>query len=351
MKILRSFTAASLAGAALYLGSSTSAVAQFNQRGRPDWGQGRNAPVAMRAAALQLANPGMDSFGVSRLAGQPLRSSNQEELGVVADFLVDPQTGKVRFVVVPSGRGASGETFRLVPVDAIDPASPPDALIVRVNRDRWQQVGTMTEQELPRQVALSAEQQKRAVEQFGLNATAASSMATAELVRASQLKGQSIRSGNDTLGTIADVLIDVRQQVAAAVLAPAANFGGAGQTYILPFEKLKFSGDAQNTITTDFGRQDFPAIAANAASANAYPSGPFGQAFSAGNNPVNAAASAVQQMLARDQGAAGVQVVPESRLVLRGSVPDEQKKVELERAAQQAAPGMRIDNEIVVRRW
>jgi hypothetical protein len=37
--------------------------------------------------------------------------------------------------------------------------------------------------------------------------------------------------------------------------------------------------------------------------------------------------------------------------VLRGSVDNQQKKLDIERTAVQAAPGVPIDNQITVRRW
>ncbi|MDO8544340.1 MAG: BON domain-containing protein [Opitutaceae bacterium] len=64
------------------------------------------------------------------------------------------------------------------------------------------------------------------------------------------------------------------------------------------------------------------------------------------------AAIAVRQAIDRDQSIQGsVQVIPESRIVLQGSVPSEQKKNEIEQAARQAAPGVRIDSNLTVRQW
>jgi hypothetical protein len=43
--------------------------------------------------------------------------------------------------------------------------------------------------------------------------------------------------------------------------------------------------------------------------------------------------------------------VAEPRIVLRGSVTSEQQKAEIQNTAQQAAPGVAIENQLTVRRW
>lgn len=295
---------------------------------------------ASGAGGLQVATANDATFSFGQVSGKPLRSANREELGTVTDFLIDPQSGQVRFAVVPSGGDPSNPGFRLVPLAALDAAAGGDGFTLRLDRGQWDQAGTITEREMQGKFTLNSEHQDRLNRQFALaNQTAASG--DLEVVRASQLRGQTVRANNDALGNISDVLIDSARQTAAIVLQPT----GSAQSFIVTFPRLQFGANGQAGLTTNLSRADFQ-------SAGLTPTG-----FASGQNPgdnmaaVNSAASAVQQTLARTAGGAGVQVVPESRIVLRGAVPNQQKKSELERAAAQAAPGVRIDSELTVRGW
>jgi sporulation protein YlmC with PRC-barrel domain len=293
--------------------------------------------AATASSSLQTTSATTDAFALSKLAGKPVRGANQEEFGNVADFLIDTQSGKIAFAVVPSGRGASGETFRLVPIAAVDANGGQDAFTLRITRAQWDQAGTMTEHELQGRITLSADQVQRAARQFAISGQD-NAGAMSNLTRATALRGQPLRSGNDQVGTIDDVLIDVARQTAAAVVKPASNANGQG--FIVPFAQLQFSNEG--AITTTLGRNEFQA---------AQTLSPTG--YASGSMQDQAAVSAVQQAIANNRalGGLGVQVVPENRLVLRGSVQTQQQRADIERTAAQAAPGVRIDNEITVRGW
>ena len=44
-----------------------------------------------------------ENFTLSRLAGKPVRGTHQEEFSTIADYLIEPQTGRIHFALVPSG--------------------------------------------------------------------------------------------------------------------------------------------------------------------------------------------------------------------------------------------------------
>ena len=298
-------------------------------------GWGAHAPTSVR-----LATPDSDSFGLSKLAGKPLHTPDRQQLGTVSDFLIEANTGRVHFALVPSGSGAAGETFRLVPMAAVQPGGA-DGLNVRISPEEWNRVGTMTQAELPARVTLNADQLQRLGQQFTSAGQAVQLHANGELVRASSLKGQALRSGNDQVGTVDDVVIDLRQQVAAAVVKSANGYAGNEQRFLVPMAQIKGGADANAALTTSLGRQEF---AQAQAGATGFGRGSFGQGY-AGGHPVQAAQSAVRQA-----AGGGVQVIAETKLLLRGTVDSEQKRSEAERAAVQAAPGMRVENQIDVRR-
>jgi hypothetical protein len=290
---------------------------------------------------LTALSPADEPFALSRLSGRALHSANQEELGSVADFLVDPTSGKVRFAIVPTGRGASGETFRLVPtsiIDATNAANGSNPLIARITRAQWEQVGTMVEQEVGARVSLNSEQLQRNSKQFGITGQDDSAGAN-NLVRASSLKGQSLLSGNEQIAVIDDVLIDVSRQAAAAVVVPAGVSAAANQKFVVPFQQMQVAATGQGAITTTLTRADFQQT--------------NGALTPTGYSSADTAVTTVQQAIANNRNLAGtgVQVASEPRLVLRGNVPSEQQRTEAERTAAQAAPGVQIDNQITVRRW
>lgn len=288
-----------------------------------------------RASMARTFTADLDSFTLSKLIDRPVQASNQEQLSTLKDFLIHPQTGRVAFAVVDSG----SNTFRLVPLSALAPGNTATAIVLRVDRNQWDKVGTVTDGELKGRIAINAEHQQRLSQQFAL-AQPVNSEGLDALVRATSLRGQTIRSGNDQLGAIEDVAVDLVRQTSAAVVKASAAFTGNEQKFLLPFHQLQAT---DNGFTTPMTRAAFQAPVGAFA-----PTG-YGSAFT--TPPADATAAAVQQALQRAGVAGAVQAVPENRIVLRGSVESEQKKNEIENAARQAAPGIRIDSELNVRRW
>lgn len=330
--------------AALSLGAASAATAQFSS---PGFVQRAPTPVA-----VQVATPEMQSFALNFVSGKPVRSKNGEELGAITDFLVDPQTGAVHFAIVPSGAGTTGETYRLVPIGALD-MTDSAGWRVKIGQGQWDRVGTLVEQRLQGRFALSEDLREQLGREFGMTGTPSDDVA--EFVRASLLRGQQVRTANAQLGTIEDVLVDVNHKTAAVVISPMAANGVVAQKYVVPFQQLQIGTGAQPVITTTLAPTVFQQVQTQPVQSytpTGYSTVPFTQTASTpAQQPVTAAASAVQQALARDQAAAGVQVVPESRLVLRGTVDNQQQKMAVERAATQAAPGTPIENQITVRNW
>lgn len=311
--------------------------------------RGLAAAALVSAPALLLAqnnpptarpmSPELESYTLAKLVDKPVQASNQEQLSILKDFLIHPPTGRVAFAVVDSG----SNTFRLVPTSAFDVNHTANAIVLRLDRNQWDKVGTLTEGELKGRISLNAEHQQRLAQQFGLR-EALNAEGFDALMRATSLRGQALRAGNDSVGTIEDVAIDLARQTSAAIVKANAAFAGSEQRFLLRFDQLQ--SDDQG-FTTTLTRAAFQPVPAGAFGPTGYANAgaPFTTA------PISSAATAVQQALARAGANRTVEVVPENRIVLRGSVENEQKKNEIEAAARQAAPGTRIDSELTVRRW
>ncbi|MDO8544339.1 MAG: PRC-barrel domain-containing protein [Opitutaceae bacterium] len=151
------------------MGISTSASYKIGPMGKTGAGTGHQRPRA-----------------VSRANNKPLRGPNQEEITTVTDFLIDPQSGQLLFAVAGSGRGAAGETFRLIPIEALDTSRATEGFTLHLSRSQWDQVGTLTDQELKGRIAINPEHQQRLTRQFSLRGAAANT-GTTEVIRAGDL--------------------------------------------------------------------------------------------------------------------------------------------------------------------
>lgn len=303
-----------------------------------------NHPMQVPPMSLEVASPQSEAFAMGKLAGHPLNASNGEQLSTISDFLIEPQSGRVHFAVAGSGAGPGGETYRIIPMSVLASSPGGETFTVRMDRNQWDAVGTLVESRLQGRVSINDDHQQRLHRQFALPGQPAPAV---ELIRASQLRGREVRAGNEQVGRVEDVVIDLHNHRAAPMVTLASNFAGGSQKFLLPFAQLQLGDQPGAAITTSLTRADFHRLQPGL-SPTGQTSAMFGQAPSIGH-----AANAVQQALSRDQSFAtsGVQVIPESRLVLRGAVENHQKKADIERAAQQAAPGVRIDSEITIRNW
>lgn len=289
---------------------------------------------------VEIVTPQTQSFAVGQLTGKPVRGANQEELSRLSEFLIDPRSGRVHFAVVTSG----GNTFRLVPMSALQSGSGNSGLVVALDRGRWDQIPTFSEQELLGQVTLDAAHQQRFQQQFNLPVA---DQAAEGLIRSTLLNERELRAGNELIGTVDDVVIDFHNRIAAPLVRMKPGFGADGQRLLVHFSALQVSPEHRGVITTNLARNDFlPREAGQLA-----PTG-YSSAFNTQTQQqAQQAAQAVQQAIERDGSMprGSVQAFSETRVVLRGAVDSEQKRADVERAAQQAAPGVPIVNQLMVR--
>ncbi|HUR59488.1 MAG TPA: PRC-barrel domain-containing protein [Opitutaceae bacterium] len=324
---------------------------------------GRSGQVSP-LANLHKALPETENFGLNKFAGKPLRGANQEQLGTVSDFLLETESGKIRYALVP----ASAESFRLVPVGALDRTSSNEALVVRISRDQWNRVGTLTEVELPGRLTLSADQEQRSAQAFGVYGPAAGT--SNDLTRASKWKGQTVHTGGYQLGSVDDIIVDIPSRTAAALVRTTGGYP-ANVKFVVPFDRLQLTGDGNAPISTTLTRADFQtaqgAFQPTGATSTQYgqqpsygqipqhapqaPATQYGQPNGSNASDASSAATTVQQALSRNPSlryGAGIQVQPETRLVLRGVAQNESQRQAIENTARQSAPNMVIENQITL---
>lgn len=293
--------------------------------------------------------PVSESFGMTRMAGRPVRSASGEQLSTITDFLIDPQSGRVHFAILPSGGGPNGMTYRIVPIGAFTGATR-DALILRLDQAQWDRVGTMEEWQLINRVTIDVDHQQRLARQLGLAPREVyDGRGPAELVRATTFRGQSIHSGNGRVGRIEDVVVDVTRHESAVVCSTEHAFAGAEERYVVPFEHL--GTNEAGTWMSRLSRDDFQSADHVVIRREEPPRERRSYVAPSQPNDTESAAMAVQQTLDRSWARGRVDVAVDGRrIVLRGLVDTEQERIELERAAADTARGVRIENQIAVRR-
>jgi len=308
------------------------------------WGQQQGGTQAQAGttpamAPVQVASREASSLSLAALADKPIRNAAQEVLGTLTDFLIDPRTGRVEFAVVPSGVDAAGETYRLIPVAMLDPASGAEGLRAQISTTQWHQVENIPDRQLRGSVSLNPAQLQRLNQQFGITSYNNNPGMSSALVRVSELRGKTLQTWGQQLGVVQDVAIDLRHQMAAALVNATDPAVGSGQTLLVSFPQLQIGRMDQSAINTVLTPAHFQEAQSRT------PTG-----LSGSNAFGEPAVMAVRRALDQDPSLAraSVQIVPETRIRLHGTVESEQMRSNIERTAKEAAPGVQVDNHITV---
>lgn len=316
MKTYRKQFTIALSLSAFALTSASLPAAQGDQRKQdrrdnPERASERRAGMNMRAHdTLQVATENSTRHELGDFVGQELRGANGEDIGKVKDFIIDAKTGKIVFAVISSGGFAGlGDTLRLLPFQALERANNNKGFTTVVQQSQWSKMPALNEQDFEEgRINLTADQRREVVvsESYAQadtdirgrarypmppapfppspdatttpDATASTSPSTTRrraessdvaadrdleqsdfgrrMVRATKLKGKSVRAGNDEVGEIDDVIIDFDRGVAMALVDVESDFAGSDDEYLIPMTKLEF-GVGQKNVTTKLTRTDF----------------------------------------------------------------------------------------------
>jgi sporulation protein YlmC with PRC-barrel domain len=311
-------------------------------------------------------------------AGQTLWNSEGAGLGTVRDFIVHPASNRLRYAVVSSGGilGRFGNSLRLVPFEVVRHDQENDRLVVDILHSRWLQIPPVRDADYEAdRFPMNATLHQELTQRFGSapSATAAPDRPAAGnanefegLIRASELRGKTVRTSEFTVGRIENIIIDLDQGVAAALVDASRGLIGTTAKYLLPLERLTVENSRQDPLTTTLTRADFdraqpsdyglnPRSSAKIERAEDESPSPTGRAsqVQAPQRAMTESARAVRQALDNNAALAreNIQVLAENgRIVLQGSVHSEQVKEEIEAAARRAAPNGDVDSRITVQR-
>lgn len=315
----------------------------------------------------------------SELIGLNVIGRNGETLGRLSDFVVDAQSGKVIYGVISSGGAFGSGALRAVPFTALRPDASSGREQMRLDLDmaKWTQAPVFTKEQV---ASLSPDQRGREISQFyGQQPVQIQRQSGTSgipgfqpLVLTSEIIGRQIRSGEQSVGEVENVIVQTQSGSAAALLDPNDDFAGTDQKYLVPFSKLL--GARENAVNTALTRQDFSS--ARVSSDDSWTRGQGGgnalfvwpsyaSIQQAGTQQVTsldrsaqgalqqAPVEAIQQALQSDPSSANNQgiisiVASGDRVILSGTVQSEDVKERIGSRAEQAAQGWNIENQIRV---
>lgn len=285
-------------------------------------------------------------------------------LGTLQDFLLDRTSGRLAYAVVDIPHAALHERRRLLGGDAL----------------RWNPTAKSFEVEAAAEVPTD--------ESEGI-------LQHNTFLRASSLPGHAVRSGERTIGRIADVVFDIATRTAAPVLRPDPSVLRTQRSFVLPLSRVRLaapetvvttvtpeelarievavmpvavdgslpaspvtgaSGISQSSVTGQTGYST--PQTAKAATTESTDAGvldeslkPTGRAGREGPEPgvLARAAQSVREALLAANSSAGARVevaVENGTIVLRGTVPSNAVKDQLEHAASAAARAVPVESRL-----
>jgi sporulation protein YlmC with PRC-barrel domain len=328
---------------------------------------------------LQIAPPEAMHHSVRKLSGQPVFGSSGEKLGTIKDFVIDKKSGQVVYAVVSSGGVlGAGDTLRLVPLDALQPAATgTNGFTIKVGRATWDRVPPLMSEAFDAGIVAVTETQRRELKTLfsgdGTQVVSTSEKADPEIVamprdrdaaraaspwiRASSLRDKDIVSAGRELAEIEDVAIDFTRGKAAALVEVEDDLLPDDTLAVVPLSDINLGTTGREKIETKLTGEDFARLSPKHATRSDEQLTPTGRT-SAEQNPYSnvapalesAARSARQALDQHDALArADIRVTPENgRLILRGRVPSEKIRDQAVDAVKQAASGIKLDNQLTI---
>jgi sporulation protein YlmC with PRC-barrel domain len=225
------------------------------------------------AQGVYLASIDAEDRSLRRYAGFRLLNTESAELGTVRDFIVHPSSSRVRYAVISSGGvlGGIGNSLRLVPVEALRRGQEPKTFAIDILQSAWLQTPPISDDDyVADRFAISAEQHQTLTQRFAaanpsgsrpmtarVTTNTAPNAETDRLIRASALRGKKVTAGDRHVGNVENIILDLEQGTAAALLDASGEFTGTTGKYLVPLSRLAITAPPQNMVSTVLTRADF----------------------------------------------------------------------------------------------
>jgi hypothetical protein len=298
---IKLITSASVIAAALSFGPGAYGQTQ-SSTGSSNPGSSRQAAHGSNSSAssLRVASSQETNHTADRYDGAQVRGSDGQNLGQIRDFLVNPQSGRVCFAVVSSGGWAGiGDTLRLVPFDALQPANGGgNVFTVSLAQSQWHNTPSINEDKFEEgRVTLQPQQLQQLTQTFASSQIARRANSNTLLLRASKVRGLDVTAQGQDIGSVEGVVVQPGQTQGFALLDPDDDFAGSDRKFLVPLSRLTMSGNG--SARTSLSRDDFR---------SASPSSQSGATVSA-DNP-NASSQRLSQNAAMDASSGTAALLP-----------------------------------------
>jgi sporulation protein YlmC with PRC-barrel domain len=212
--------------------------------------------------------------------GKKVRGSDGEDLGKINDFVIDTQSGKIAGVVISTGGILGiGDKLRIVEQSHFQGTATADELSVQIDKAGFEALPVVTERELdsgqfslsggtsasvgtqsatasadsPATVSFDADA-ARTSDQYASSSQFASG---SQFARASKLQGKDIHAGEEEVGEIDAIVIDLQQGHAMALVDVEDDFAGTDGKFLVPISKLEINAEDDDRVSTTLSRSDF----------------------------------------------------------------------------------------------
>ena len=302
--------------------------------------------------------------------GQDVLDRAGNRLGELNDVIVNTKSGKAVMATIGTGGVLGvGERVRAVPFSRLSQRSD-NELQLDVDGTKWSAAPQLNREEIS---ALTEERGREIFTHYGAE-WKKEMVGVNTLAFATHLSGKDLMNGNQEVGDVEDVIVNMSNQRASLLIDPNDNFTGSNEKFVVSLNKVSGFGQGREKLTTDLTRNEFeratpaqqgywdtapetyvyrwstfvyPYAASSAGAVNT-----DGQ-MRRGSNDRNDSVAMIKDALRNDaslkKGAEKVDVrrVGE-QVVLSGTVATEDLKGKIEDKAEQLARGLDVENRIQI---
>lgn len=207
---------------------------------------------------IELATRDVEPRRIEHLTRSEVRSSDNLRVGTIADFVIEPNSGRIFFAAVSGDAATEGDALRLVPFNALTYSRENDNFTSSVRQSEWSKLPRIGRQDFRRGL-LNVQPRNPQLEPDPMRANFGG-----RLVRAAELPGRPIEIEGREVGGIEDLVVDFTTATVSALVELDEDPAGRGQSYIVPLTHLQAGNEGRDPIRSTLTRSDFQAAAAGA---------------------------------------------------------------------------------------
>lgn len=195
--------------------------------------------------------------------GMNVLSPSGEELGKVSDLIVDARSGQLVYAVVNAGGVLGvGGTSNAVPISALHYSTDRhESFTLDLSRIEFQRAPVFSADQLP---ALADESRAGYIfRHYHQNwqplegASQSENTSDSPLRRATTLIGDSLRSGEQVIGLVEDLVVNMEGRKTALLVDPDERWAKASDRFVVPFSYINPGRAETDTYSARLAADDF----------------------------------------------------------------------------------------------